>query len=511
MRGDVWIFDCDKYSVFSLRFEGEDSRKNRRGQRYGGRRFEGKTKLLDYSSEKNMKKAVCLMLGILGIFGCLNSGNAYYFGMKSSDNSVGNIVNIETQLGVRLPIVSFIFDPWEHSNVLVKLEQIAEELGTNRIYHLTVSPDMFSAKEVAEDVFDSQYLQFFEKVKELDLKVIFRTMHEMNGGRYPWGSNPKAFKEARIHVRQLSRTAGLNQENILFDFSVNHWDMPTKGTPSQTAILYQCKPEKIFTAKEKAAEQQRIANLTEAERLAEEKKKKSEWTDCPRFEDYYPGDMYVDVVGFTFYNRGKASSNRLWLSPEKILFDPDWRTFERLQKLWKPLIVDEVGTTAVWYSGTYNFEKSRAEYLNTTTLKEAWLGELRSFLVKYPEILGAVYFNVDYTHGLSFNVIGEADWAIVNLEDHKVYQGFYDLYQHSEFDLQRIASYFMNAKILELEGKSLIVSSDIVKEVWIIDGLISQKAETKEKKAELVGKLLLIDFNDWRIEKSLNVLKRVYS
>jgi hypothetical protein len=50
----------------------------------------------------------------------------------------------------------------------------------------------------------------------------------MNGGRYPWSSNPEKFKAARIHVWTLSRVVGLNEENIAFDFSVNHRDMPTK-------------------------------------------------------------------------------------------------------------------------------------------------------------------------------------------------------------------------------------------------------------------------------------------
>ncbi|NCQ81626.1 hypothetical protein GW750_02235 [bacterium] len=37
-------------------------------------------------------------------------------------------------------------------------------------------------------------------IKTLDITVIFRTMHEMNGGRYPWGSDPESFKKARKHV-----------------------------------------------------------------------------------------------------------------------------------------------------------------------------------------------------------------------------------------------------------------------------------------------------------------------
>jgi hypothetical protein len=151
---------------------------------------------------------------------------------------------------------------------------------------------MYSAKEVAEGAFDQQYLQFFQKVKEKNLKVIFRTMHEMNGGWYPRASNPETFKQARIHVWQLSRMVGLDQNFLLFDFSVNHWDMPTKGTPSQTATLYTCTSPKPLTKAEQLAEQQRREKLSEkekeAEKKAEEERKKKERRDCPKFEDYYP-------------------------------------------------------------------------------------------------------------------------------------------------------------------------------------------------------------------------------
>ena len=62
----------------------------------------------------------------------------------------------------------------------------------------------------------------------------------MNGGWYPWSSQPEEFKKAWIHVWNLSRYLGLTEHDILFDFSVNHRDMPTKGIPSQSASLIQC-------------------------------------------------------------------------------------------------------------------------------------------------------------------------------------------------------------------------------------------------------------------------------
>jgi hypothetical protein len=195
-------------------------------------------------------------------------------------------------------------------------------------------------------------------------------------------------------VRELSRAVGLDQNDILFDFSVNHWDMPTKGKPSQTASLYECKPVKPTTK-----------TAATSGTKAEEPTTKSTRKGCPRFEDYYPGDAYVDIVGFTFYNRGKATSNRLRLTPKEILFDKEWQTYERIKALGKPIVIDEVGTTTVWYGEKYSAEKSRTAYINDTEKKEIWLGQLQSFLVAHPEILATVYFNVDYTYGLTFPTV----------------------------------------------------------------------------------------------------------
>ncbi|MEI8091726.1 MAG: hypothetical protein WCG98_05935 [bacterium] len=120
---------------------------------------------------------------------------------------------------------------------------------------------------MADGLFDKQYKEFFSLIKSGDVRVIFRTMHEFNGGRYPWSSKPVAFKQARIHVRNLSREAGLTQQNILFDFSLNAWDLPEKsGNPNQRGVFVSC--TQAVKAKLK----------------------------CPTFEDYYPGDKYVDLM-----------------------------------------------------------------------------------------------------------------------------------------------------------------------------------------------------------------------
>jgi hypothetical protein len=43
--------------------------------------------------------------------------------------------------------------------------------------------------------------------------------------------------------------------------------------------------------------------------------------------------------------------------------------------------------------------------LNHDERKDNWIHQLWKFLVDRPEIVAAVYFNTDYTHGLSFKVV----------------------------------------------------------------------------------------------------------
>jgi len=103
--------------------------------------------------------------------------------------------------------------------------------------------------------------------------------------------------------------------------SVNAWDLPAKGgKPSQTATFLHC-------------QQNAKAKLK-----------------CPTFEDYYPGDKYVDLMGVTFYNRGKGNSNRRRGTPDQIVNAAGWKTLDRLKTFDKPIFVDEVGTTSVNYT-----------------------------------------------------------------------------------------------------------------------------------------------------------------
>ncbi len=342
------------------------------------------------------------LIFLLGFFfSSISYSYAYLLWLKSADNSIENIQKIEKTHNIKVPLVGFIFDPYG-SHIKKLLDTLPATLWITRIYHITLSPNNYSAKEVADGKFDKQYKEIFQSIKDNNLKVVFRTMHEMNGGRYPWSSNPEMFRKAWIHVRKLSREIGLSTGNILFDFSINHRDMPTKETPSQKAKLIQCQ-------------------LSKKQKL---------W--CYTFEDYYPGNGYVDIIWFTFYNRWKWFADRRWLTPEDIVYEK-WRNpLERIKKFNKPIIVDEVWTTAVWYNWAFNYKKSKEIYTTEYDNKNTRLRQLQQLLRKEQSIVGTVYFNVDYTKWLSQRLIGEADWSVINLETNKVYTTIFTLFNNSD-------------------------------------------------------------------------------
>ena len=148
--------------------------------------------------------------------------------MLAHDDTADSITAIEQVIDLTLPMVSFIRDDYD-THAIETLTSLRDTLGTGRIYHITLSPLHYSAAEVAGGYFDRQYSLFFKHIKNLDLRVVFRTMHEMNGGRYPRSGEPENFKKAWIHVYELARDAGLDQRQILFDLSVNGRDMPPAG------------------------------------------------------------------------------------------------------------------------------------------------------------------------------------------------------------------------------------------------------------------------------------------
>ena len=289
------------------------------------------------------------------------------------------------QEGKQVQIIWLIFDHYTDAES-VYLHKVVEQLGTERIYHISLSPYGYTSTQVANGAFDVEYDRFFKEVKELNIKVVFRTMHEMNGWRYSRASKPEEFQKARKYVHTMARKDfDLQSDKLLFSLSFNSQDLPTtEALPTQQSFYEYCSQRRIDT----------------------------KWR-CPRMEDYYPWNSYVDLVWVTLYNRwrSRADSWSVWKDPEYLLTENN--LIGRLSQRNKPIIIDELGTTAVNFDGEWTQDKVMESFHNNQEAKNTWFRQWKLLFANYPKIVGIVYFNVDLTKWATTQVLGQADWSAI--------------------------------------------------------------------------------------------------
>jgi hypothetical protein len=99
------------------------------------------------------------------------------------------------------------------------------------------------------------------------------------------------------------------------------------------------------------------------------------------------------------------------------LVDDGAGLLERLVSKQKPVIIDEVGTSKVRYSNeSFDFNRSQEMFRNENhNYKNLWLRRLAQFIKNQDMIKGMVYFNIDYTAGLNYEIPNEADRAVIDL------------------------------------------------------------------------------------------------
>lgn len=155
-------------------------------------------------------------------------------------------------------------------------------------------------------------------------------------------------------------------------------------------------------------------------------------TGCPTFEDFYPGDAYVDAVGLSLYNwgRGRNASWATWKTFSDMLLKSKMQAYQRLGSYNKPMFIDEVGTTAVDFAGDWSNEKALAEYRINDGRKNLWLTQMRETLAKDPNVVGVLYFNRDRTKGLvDRSRDEELDWAVLSPKTQKEYPAVLDFFK----------------------------------------------------------------------------------
>lgn len=351
-----------------------------------------------------MKKLLSIFILILFIPIQTNAFEDFFiFGLRLQDNEYELVPKIEDKFWVKVPLVSVIYDDfwqWE----AVKLAKTFAELWNERVYHISINPFGYNLKTLIEDKYhgwwERKYKALFKLIKKYDVKVIFRSLHEMNGWWYSRSSDPYRFKIFWKMMYWWSRDMWLDRSNILFDMSINSQDLPAVEwfEPSQTTPVITCNQEI----------------------------KKKIW--CPTFEDYYPWDEYVDMLWVTIYNWWKWARKEEWAkwrNPLEVINEPWYRTFDRMKKIWKPIFIDESGTTSINIDEPYNELKLIDIYkqyhtpidwitATWTRIKNSWIAKLTQ-LYTDPQVIWWAYFNADVTYWLNDRrQIGELDWTAID-------------------------------------------------------------------------------------------------
>lgn len=185
-------------------------------------------------------------------------------------------------------------------------------------------------KHIMAGDFDNYIKQTAFALKSYDKTVYLRFAHEFDNPFYPWsktgGNSAEEFKKAWIHIWNIFKNIGVSNVRWVW----NPW---------------------------------------KSEAIAQ----------------YYPGDLYVDLVGLTTLNYGKQSDfDQIYLPFKNAL---------RTQKITKPIILAEFGSLA------------------QSTNQTAWLSNaFESIADNHPEIKHLVFFN----SAIDKNVPSQLNTSVLN-------------------------------------------------------------------------------------------------
>ncbi|MBN1411997.1 MAG: hypothetical protein JW969_14205 [Spirochaetales bacterium] len=198
-----------------------------------------------------------------------------------------------------------------------------------KIYDITIEPHLQKLQDIIDGKYDGIYRKWGAGAKELGIPLIFRWGHEMNGKWYTWCG---------------AKNGGATLDGF--------------GDPSRPDG-----PERYVAA------YRRIHDIFD-----EEGAMNAVWIWCPNigpafssswndFENYYPGDEYVDWLGMDGYNWGNVKNHPGWVTFDEV-FESMYAAMERINPD-KPMIIGEFactekdGNKAEWITDAFDRIKTK--------------------------------------------------------------------------------------------------------------------------------------------------------
>lgn len=227
----------------------------------------------------------------------------------------------------------------------------------------------YSIQKIINGDFDTYISAWATAAKSFRYEIFLRFAHEMNGNWYPWsGSNcggsssgPSNYISAWKHVRNIFDSVGAT--NVTWVWNVN-----AGSTPSDS------------------------------------------WNS---FENYYPGDAYVDWVAVDGYNWGTSVSGTSWQTFDTI-FGSAYSTLIAAHPT-KPIMIGEMACSEIGGSAS----GGKAGWITDAFVK------IKS---NYPNIKAYNWFNISK----------ETDWTITSSPSSKLAMStsMSDLYYIDHFDVK---------------------------------------------------------------------------
>lgn len=264
---------------------------------------------------------VAALAGLIWVRHDNNRRPPLFFGIDVPSGSIDELAAVQSAAG-RMPSVENIFIKLDSQFTVDKLQRIRLAGLTPMI---TVEPwsvtsrwtgqpmPQYRLSDLASGRYDQQLRAIAAVIRDFGHPVYLRFAHEMNADWYPWaeranGNHPGDFVAAWRHVYPILR-----------------------GDNPMVSLIWS--PNALLSA----ARSTPLAEL-------------------------YPGDAYVDVVGFTAYGHGRSAAETI---------DATYRQLSGLSR--RPIILSETGADG----------PHRAD----------WIGSLGDYLEDHGRIIGFVWFN----------------------------------------------------------------------------------------------------------------------